>query len=88
MDKMFMMLWDDAVYYNNENVNVFSREEIVKIFEEELSVDELVFDIEGELSVRDGVNLLIEVGEEGERRELLNVVDDGVSVSIVEVCMK
>ena len=88
MNKLFMMLWDDAVYYNNENVNVFSREEIVKIFEEELSVDELVFDIEGELSVKDGVNLLIEAGEEGERREVLNVVDDVVSVSIVEVCMK
>ena len=88
MNKLFMMLWDDAVYYNNENVNVFSREEIVKIFEEEWGVDELVFDIEGELSVKDGVNLLIEVGEEGERREVLNVVDDVVSVSIVEVCMK
>lgn len=83
--KKYILLWNDGVFYNG-NKNVFNVDEIKVIFEgmiEEFEIEDGFVN----LSIEEGIKVLIECGEElfVENEELCEMGDDSVRIKIVEL---
>ena len=83
--KNYIMLWNDGVFYDG-NKNVFNVDEIKVIFEGMIEEFEIEDGFEN-LSIEEGIKVLIECGEElfVENEELCEMGDDSVRIKIVEL---